>query len=104
MKIWKLPKTWYVSGREEHKFHIDVLLEDSDELLVVGKTNSKLVVIHSIKNYKGMGNKFTKVHIELAWEPDTKALHELPSNLPLIGDENAPKNQNKNILWRGNTR
>lgn len=64
MKLLTKWQTWYVAGREEEKFHCDLILEPGDE-----------IIIHAT-NYEGQCrelhiypiDKFAKVHLSASWE------------------------------------
>ena len=69
MKLLTRWQTWFVKGREEFKFHNDMILEPGETILLLAPGRKELL-IHS-------PDKFAKVHISFSWEyRDTEFVDE----------------------------
>lgn len=57
-------QTWYAKGRDENKFHCDLLLAPGAFVVVIAEGESGPPLIQQIQHI----GKWAKVHIDLSWE------------------------------------
>ena len=72
MMYFKKPRRWHVPGREEYKFHTDIVIEKEEELVVIVRRGDKNIELCRVTTDPSLG--YTKMHIELAWEHDTEPI------------------------------
>ena len=63
MKLLTRWQTWFVPGRDEQKFHCDLILEPGDEM-VIAVVSEKDKKEHRVY----LGKQFAKVHLAASWE------------------------------------
>ncbi len=70
MRIFRGPNIWYDGGYDENRYHVDIVLEPGDELLVEVRGNNGDSDKVKLLSIRCPGKEVVKVHIFLSWSED----------------------------------
>ena len=83
LRIFRGPNIWYDNGYEENRYHVDVILEPGDELVLQIKSKVRSEGKVKLLNVRCHDGEYVKVHIFLSWSGDKEIIRRPNSTILL---------------------